>query len=301
MVKGFMFIHELNNWTQFSWDHDKVDARLAEVSQALGYLHGRLSMIGFDEQLKATAESVTQDIVSSSEIEGVSLNTRSVRSSVARRLGVPYEETNDALSHYVEGMVSVSLDATRNYMHPLTAERLFAWHGELFPPERTRLYRIDVGQYRKVGMQVVSGNMGRERVCYEAPAPERVPAEMEQFIGNGVKVTSFDRQADRPCLRPLLSRSPGPGNFPPALESHMEASLSNRRMVLHCLQYLSVQLSRCLRSCLLRRWCNHSRYRFILPGKKAANSHFIAEICNYLLYYLCRTLQTTARYTRRIR
>ena len=182
MVNGFMFIHELNNWTQFSWDHDKVDARLAEVSQALGYLHGRLSMIGFDEQLKATAESVTQDIVSSSEIEGVSLNTRSVRSSVARRLGVPYEETNDALSHYVEGMVSVSLDATRNYMHPLTAERLFAWHGELFPPERTRLYRIDVGQYRKVGMQVVSGNMGRERVCYEAPAPERVPAEMEQFI-----------------------------------------------------------------------------------------------------------------------
>jgi len=182
MVNGFMFIHELNNWTQFSWDHDKVDARLAEVSQALGYLHGRLSMIGFDEQLKATAESVTQDIVSSSEIEGVSLNTRSVRSSVARRLGVPYEETNDALSHYVEGMVSVSLDATRNYMHPLTAERLFAWHGELFPPERTRLYRIDVGQYRKVSMQVVSGNMGRERVCYEAPAPERVPAEMEQFI-----------------------------------------------------------------------------------------------------------------------
>ena len=177
-----MFIHELDNWTQFAWDHDKVDAKLAEVSQALGYMHGRLSMIGFDEQLKATAESVTQDIVSSSEIEGVTLNTRSVRSSVARRLGVPYEETNDTLSHYVEGMVNVSLDATHNYKQPLTAERLFAWHGELFPPERTRLYRIDVGQYRKVGMQVVSGNMGRERVCYEAPAPKRVPAEMEQFI-----------------------------------------------------------------------------------------------------------------------
>lgn len=177
-----MFIHELKNWTQFEWNHDLIDAKLAEVSQALGYMHGRLSMIGFDEQLKATAESVTQDIVSSSEIEGVTLNTRSVRSSVARRLGVPYEEVNDSMSHYVEGMVNVSLDATRNYKLPLTTERLFAWHGELFPPERTRLYRIDVGQYRKVGMQVVTGNMGRERVCYEAPAPERVPEEMEQFI-----------------------------------------------------------------------------------------------------------------------
>ena len=177
-----MFIHELKNWTQFEWNHDLIDAKLAEVSQALGYMHGRLSMIGFDEQLKATAESVTQDIVSSSEIEGVTLNTRSVRSSVARRLGVPYEEVNDSMSHYVEGMVNVSLDATRNYKQPLTTERLFAWHGELFLPERTRLYRIDVGQYRKVGMQVVTGNMGRERVCYEAPAPERVPEEMEQFI-----------------------------------------------------------------------------------------------------------------------
>ncbi|MBR4263458.1 MAG: Fic family protein [Paludibacteraceae bacterium] len=177
-----MFIHELANWTQFNWNHDKVDAKLAEVSQALGYMHGRLSMIGLDEQLKATAESVTQDIVSSSEIEGVSLNTRSVRSSVARRLGVPYEETNDTLSHYVEGMVSVSLDATRNYKQPITDERLFGWHSELFPSERTSLYHIDVGQYRKSGMQVVTGNMGRERVCYEAPAAERVPAEMEQFI-----------------------------------------------------------------------------------------------------------------------
>ena len=177
-----MFIHELDNWTQFAWDHDKVDAKLAEVSQALGYMRGRLSLVGFDEQLKATTESVTQDIVSSSEIEGVTLNTRSVRSSVARRLGVPYEDVNDTMSHYVEGMVSVSLDATRNYKQPLTKERLFAWHGELFPAERTRLYPIDVGQYRQVGMQVVSGNMGRERVCYEAPAPERVQGEMERFI-----------------------------------------------------------------------------------------------------------------------
>lgn len=177
-----MFIHELTNWTHFAWNHDKVDAKLAEVSQALGYLRGRLSTIGFDEQLKATTESVTQDIVSSSEIEGITLNTNSVRSSVARRLGVPEKESNDNFSHYVEGMVSVSLDATRNYQQPLTDERLFAWHGELFPAERTRLYRIDVGQYRKVGMQVVTGNMGRERVCYEAPAPERVPDEMKLFL-----------------------------------------------------------------------------------------------------------------------
>ena len=177
-----MFIHKKDNWTDFQWDAQKVTAKMAEVSSALGYLHGRLSLIGFDEQLKATAESVTQDIVASSEIEGVSLNTNSVRSSVARRLGVPYEQVSDTMSHYVEGMVSVSLDATRNYKQPLTKERLQQWHSELFPAERNSYYKIDVGQYRKVGMQVVTGNMGRERICYEAPSPERVPEEMAKFI-----------------------------------------------------------------------------------------------------------------------
>ena len=86
MEHAFSYPHTKKS--QFVWNHEKVDAKLAEVSQALGYLHGRLSMIGFDEQLKATAESVTQDIVCSSEIEGVTLNPKSVCSSVARRLGV---------------------------------------------------------------------------------------------------------------------------------------------------------------------------------------------------------------------
>ena len=82
-----MFIYELDNWTNFVWDRTKVSDKLLEVTQALGYMHGRLSMIGFDEQLKATAESITVEVVSTSQIEGITLKTNSVRSSVARRLG----------------------------------------------------------------------------------------------------------------------------------------------------------------------------------------------------------------------
>ncbi len=177
-----MYIHELDNWTNFVWDKEAVVAKLLQVAEALGYMHGRLSMIGFDEQLKATTESITREVVSTSQIEGITLNARSVRSSVARRLGVPAEGVSESVSHDVEGIVSVELDATHNFSQPLTEQRLLTWHTELFPTERRRLYRIDVGQYRTHAMQVVSGNMGRECIHYEAPEPARVQHEMAQFL-----------------------------------------------------------------------------------------------------------------------
>ena len=91
-----MFIHQADNWTNFVWDKDQVSDKLMQVMQALGYMHGRLSMIGFEEQLKATAESITAEIVSTSQIEGITLKTKSVRSSVARRLGVPAEGVSES-------------------------------------------------------------------------------------------------------------------------------------------------------------------------------------------------------------
>ena len=177
-----MFIHQADNWTNFVWDKDQVSDKLMQVMQALGYMHGRLSMLGFEEQLKATAESITAEIVSTSQIEGITLKTNSVRSSVARRLGVPAEGVAESISHDVEGIVSVELDATHNYKQALTHERLFQWHNDLFPIDRRKHYQIDIGQYRTHGMQVISGNMGRERVHYQAPEAQRVPQEMELFL-----------------------------------------------------------------------------------------------------------------------
>lgn len=51
-----------------------------------GRLYGRLEMFGFETQLQAVAENISEDLIRSSEIEGVSLNTDEVRSSVARGL-----------------------------------------------------------------------------------------------------------------------------------------------------------------------------------------------------------------------
>ena len=150
------FIHQSDNWPHFTWDKDAVSDRLVKVNKASGFLMGRLSAIGFEARLSADSETVSNDVLASSEIEGIMLNPKQVRSSVARQLGLP--EPYDVMSsHYIDGVVQMMLDASKNYRQPLTHERLFGWHNCLFPNGMSGYSRIDVAQYRKGEMKVVSG------------------------------------------------------------------------------------------------------------------------------------------------
>lgn len=176
-----MFIYERENWTDFRWDASQLIDLLAQVNRETGFLAGRLSAIGFDAQPSTAAETIANDIVASSAIEGIILDSSEVRSSVARKLGI--KVTNEkAPTHYVDGIVDMMLDATTNYLDPLSEKRLFSWHGALFPTGRSGLSEIHVGAYRTEPMQVVSGMFGREKVHYRAPEAEKVPAEMNTFI-----------------------------------------------------------------------------------------------------------------------
>lgn len=180
-MKQKKFIHEATNWPQFTWDPNTVAELLEKVSRHIGVMTGRLQNIGMDGLMQTTMESVTYDIVASSEIEGVSLNTDEVRSSVARRLGIRIKDEKEP-THYVEGIVSMMMDAVMNFDTPLTHERLYGWHAALFPNGYSGMERICVGAYRTEGMKVVSGAIGREQVHYVAPAPERLMDEMEKFM-----------------------------------------------------------------------------------------------------------------------
>ena len=142
------YIYDTPQWPHFSWDHEQVSDALARVNKEAGFLAGRLSAIGLDARMGAVVETVTHDIVSSSEIEGVVLNTDEVRSSVARRLGVDIPQSRDS-SRYIDGIVDMMLDATVHYKEPLTHGRLFAWHNTLFPNGRSGLAVIDVARIEK--------------------------------------------------------------------------------------------------------------------------------------------------------
>jgi Fic family protein len=140
--------------------------------------------LGFSLRNEAVLQTLTQDVVKSSEIEGEVLDSQQVRSSIARRLGIDIGALVPA-DRNVEGVVEMMLDATQNYDTPLTKKRLFDWHAALFPTGRSGMHKIRVGKWRddKSGpMQVVSGPIGRERVHYEAPHAKKILREMTAFL-----------------------------------------------------------------------------------------------------------------------
>jgi len=176
-----MYIHERENWTDFSWDSTKILPTLASVRHLQGRLLGQMESLGFDLTERATLESLILDVLDTSKIEGEFLNPELVRSSIARKLGIESAEFVTTPRN-IEGVVDVLLDATQNYMKPLIQERLWGWHNSLFQSGFSGYVKIDVARYRSAGMKVVSGAFGREKVHFEAPAPERVPQEMNLFL-----------------------------------------------------------------------------------------------------------------------
>jgi Fic family protein len=178
------YIHELSDWPRFRWDHEVLAKPLAAVRHNQGRLIGRMEGLGFQLRDEAVLQSLTEEVLKSSEIEGEKLDREQVRSSIARRLGMDIGALAPT-DRNVEGVVEMMLDATQNYRAPVTDERLFGWHAALFPTGRSGMTRITVGAWRtgeSGPMQVVSGPIGREHVHFEAPAADRVPAEMRTFL-----------------------------------------------------------------------------------------------------------------------
>lgn len=176
-----MYIHEKENWFNFVWDNEKILPILAAVRHLQGRLLGRMERLGFDLIESAKLESLVLDVVDTSRIEGEFLNPKLVRSSIARKLGIEGTEYV-SIPRNIEGVVDVLLDATQNYDKTLTEERLFGWHNALFQSGYSGHLKIDVGRYRSVGMKVVSGSFGREKVHFEAPNAGRVIYEMNIFL-----------------------------------------------------------------------------------------------------------------------
>lgn len=178
------YLHQRDDWTQWQWSDKTLLPVVARVRILQGSLLGKLSTLGFELNSEAQLDAVAQEVVKSSEIEGESLNTEQVRSSVARHLGVD-SVSNIASTREIDAVVEMVLDATYNYKKELTINDLCRWHSALFPTGKSGLYEIQVGQLRndsKGPMQVVSGGYGREKVHFEAPSADRLEDELTVFI-----------------------------------------------------------------------------------------------------------------------
>jgi Fic family protein len=187
------FIHQKANWPHFTWNIDEIVNLLSEARNLQGRLLGKMESLGFDLRNEAILDTLTLDVLKSSEIEGEYLNPKQVRSSIARRLGMEIAGSVES-DRNVDGVVEMMVDATQNCFKPLTTERLFDWHAALFPTGRSGMYKIIVADWRKdtTGpMQVVSGALGKEKVHFQAPDSILVQKEMLQFLdwfNNNLKV-----------------------------------------------------------------------------------------------------------------
>jgi len=179
-----MCIYQNVDWPNFTWDNDRLLSTLSSVRNLQGRIIGKMEAIGFNLRNEAVLETLTLDVIKSTEIEGEILNPDQVRSSVAKRLGLDIGALDNS-DRSIDGIVDLIMDATRNCIEPISSDRLFSWHSALFPTGRSGLYKITVGSWRvdSTGpMQVISGAMGKERVHYQALDSSVIPIEMALFM-----------------------------------------------------------------------------------------------------------------------
>ncbi|SEJ83796.1 Fic family protein [Paraburkholderia tropica] len=180
----YTYIWQAGDWPEWRFDMAALAEPMAEASRAQGVLMGRLADVGMRLRDQASLAALTEDVLKTSEIEGERLSVVSVRSSIARRLGVDIGALAPVDRH-VEGVVEMVLDATAASRFPVTRERLFGWHAALFPTGYAGLTPIRVGAWRDDAtgpMQVVSGPIGRQHVHFEAPPAPRLEAELARFL-----------------------------------------------------------------------------------------------------------------------
>lgn len=177
---AFSYIYQQPNWPAFQWDDSQLN--LSFIRHKQGLLLGKMKSLGFG--VETTLETLTLEIIKSSAIEGETLDQEQVRSSIAKKLGLERAGVTPVNRH-IDGIVEMMLDATQNYENSLTKERLWQWHGALFPTGYSGMRKIKVGEWRTEDagpMQVISGPYGREKVHFEAPPSERIEEEMVQFL-----------------------------------------------------------------------------------------------------------------------
>ncbi|WP_341303612.1 Fic family protein [Pseudomonas sp. TMP25] len=176
-----LWIWQQPNWPHFSWQADALAPQLRACAQTQGRLLGMLGAVDNNSEVQSSLDALLQNIVTSSAIEGEQLNVGSVRSSLARRLGLTEEGRTTARS---EGLAELLLDATSAAHQPLTLLRLYRWHHCLFPTDDNLLARpLRIGTLRgDEPMQVVSGRLDKPTVHFQAPPRAGLQQQVNDFL-----------------------------------------------------------------------------------------------------------------------
>ena len=172
------------NWQQKDWpDFVWNSTRLVKAEQQFlvggGVILGSVKHLGSEERIQLTIEAISSEAVTTSEIEGETLDRLSVQSSIRKQLGLAADHRRVPPGE--QGIAEMMVDVYQTFAAPLTPETLFVWHAMVMNGRRDLK---GIGRYRtgEEPMQVVSGRLDKPTVHFEAPPSSRVPLEMARFI-----------------------------------------------------------------------------------------------------------------------
>jgi len=173
------YIWERKDWPNFAYSIDNVEDDLLLFANKSGKVSGILNALPADMKMEAIIDMMVSEAVKTSEIEGENISRKDVLSSIKKNLGLT-SKTENITDKKAAGIAELMIDVRNSFTDPLTEEKLFSWHKMVLRGSKG----MEVGSWRtyEEPMQIVSGASGKEKVHFEAPPSDRVPAEMKAFI-----------------------------------------------------------------------------------------------------------------------
>lgn len=175
-----LWIWQQPDWPNFRYAARNLRDRSVAVHHGAARLAGQLQPLSADTRYEATIALMQSEAVSTSAIEGETLDQDCVRSSLLSLMAsdtIP--ENTDQKS---AGAACLLIDVRKNWNLPLSDDLLGKWQSMAVPDQRYKLVMRGAYRHDPSPMQIVSGPYGKPTVHYEAPPSSDVPAQMSQFI-----------------------------------------------------------------------------------------------------------------------
>lgn len=178
------WIWQHHDYPNFKYDQSKLTEIISQIDYSRGILDGISKLFVLDDIVNIEIETLTDEAINTSLIEGEVFKRESVRSSFRKKLDKDFDGRYDKYStRATDNLVEILIDSNLN-KEPLDLQRLHGWHNCLF--EHTgydRLSKIDIAKFRNHSdMEVVSGAIGHEKVHYKAVPLEKLDVDIENFL-----------------------------------------------------------------------------------------------------------------------
>jgi Fic family protein len=172
------------NYPNFQYDKLKLTDLISQIDYHRGLLDGISKLFSSDDIVKIEIETLTDEAINTSLIEGEIFKRESVRSSFRKKLDKDFDARNDKYSTIAtDNLVEILVDSNLN-KSDLNLDRLHGWHNCLFEHTKySKLNKIDIAKFRNHSdMEVISGAIGYEKVHYKAIPVEKIDGDIGNFL-----------------------------------------------------------------------------------------------------------------------